>query len=231
MNPVILVSCGTQTDPMGTVYVQKAYYAKCINQCGGIPIIDTGYGGEELAERCDGLILSGGGDIHPRFFGEDIYNDTVKIDDARDARELGLLKLFIDRRKPVLGICRGIQIINVYYGGTLFQDVDSQLGSCHTNKKHTVVTHEGSFLRKCFGEQFLVNSYHHQSIRTVGKGLAVTAVSDADGVIEGLNHEIDFVSGVQWHPERMCEGICRDTSVEMRPLFERFVSDCKIYSR
>lgn len=169
----------------------------------------------------DGLILSGGGDIHPRYYGQKLSRKILGLDEQRDEREWELLRCFCQRKKPVLGICRGIQVIDVFFGGTLFHELGTV--QLHQNTIHTVITSESGGLRPLLGERFPVNSYHHQAIRTLGRGLSVTAVSDADGVIEGIEHEALPVWAVQWHAERMLEGVCRDTEASMAPLFARFI--------
>ena len=122
----------------------------------------------------------------------------------------------------MFGICRGLQVIDVFFGGTLFQHLATAY--VHENTIHTIITSEDGWLRPLLGETVPVNSYHHQAIRTLGAGLRVTAVSDADGVIEAVEHDSLPVRAVQWHPERMVDGLCRDTDAEMGPLFADFLS-------
>lgn len=202
---------------------QSELYARCLAGMGGIAVYDGGYGSaQQLAETCDALVLSGGGDIHPAYYGKHMTGLDTSVDQQRDEREWELLRQFCARKKPVLGICRGIQVIDVFFGGTLFRHLGT--AHVHDNTIHTVVTSEQGQLRPLFGERLPVNSYHHQAIRTLGAGLHVAAVSDADGVIEAIEHDSLPVMAVQWHPERMVEGICRDTDVDMRPLFAAFLA-------
>lgn len=186
-------------------------------------LLDGGYGSaESLAQRTDGLLLSGGGDIHPSYYGKQRTGLDASVDSRRDEREWELLRQFCAHNKPVFGICRGIQLIDVFFGGTLFQHLGTAY--VHESTIHTVITAENSQLRPLLGEQLPVNSYHHQAIRTLGAGLRVTAVSDADGVIEAIDHERLPIMAVQWHPERMIDGLCCDTDAEMSPLFSTFLS-------
>ena len=222
---VILISAGTIPGKRSAQTAQSELYARAFSQFGVSCVLDGGWGDVSgLAERMDGLLLSGGGDIHPSYYGKHLTGLDTSVDQQRDEREWELLQQFCERKKPVLGICRGIQVIDVFFGGTLFR----HLGTAHVHDTtiHTVVTSEGGRLRSLFGETLPVNSYHHQAIRTLGAGLHVTAVSDADGVIEAIEHDSLPVMAVQWHPERMIESICRDTEVDMGPLFAAFLAEC-----
>lgn len=223
---VILISTGTIPGKRSAQTAQSELYARAFSQFGASCVLDGGYGDVSiLAERMDGLLLSGGGDIHPRFYGRSMSGQATSVDEQRDERERDLLRCFCEKRKPVFGICRGIQVVDVFFGGTLFRE----LGTAHLHEStiHTVVTAENGGLRGMLGERLSVNSYHHQAIRTLGRGLVVTAVSDADGVIEGIEHDSLPVSAVQWHAERMIEGVCRDTDVSMRPLLSHFVTQVR----
>ncbi len=222
-NTVILVSAGTISGQRSRQVAQSELYARSLARFGGIMLLDGGYGSAEaLAERADALLLSGGGDIHPSYYGKCVTWKPARIDMQRDEREWELLRQFCAKKKPVLGICRGIQVIDVFFGGTLFQHLGTAY--VHENTIHTVITSENGGLRPLLGETLPVNSYHHQAIRTLGAGLHVTAVSDADGVIEAVEHESLPLMAVQWHPERMIDGLCRDTEAEMSPLFSAFLS-------
>lgn len=222
-NTVILVSAGTISGIRSRQIAQSELYARCLAGFGSIAVYDGGYGSaEQLAETCDALVLSGGGDIHPSYYGKHMTGLDTSVDLQRDEREWELLQQFCARKKPVLGICRGIQVIDVFFGGTLFRHLGT--AHVHDNTIHTIVTSEQGRLRSLLGEKLPVNSYHHQAIRTLGAGLHVTAVSDADGVIEAIEHDSLPVMAVQWHPERMVDGICRDTDTDMGPLFAAFLA-------
>ena len=222
-NTVILVSSGTISGKRSRQVAQSELYARSLARFGGIMLLDGGFGSvETLADRADALLLSGGGDIHPSYYGRHMTGKDASVDQKRDEREWELLRQFCARKKPVFGICRGLQVIDVFFGGTLFQQLATAY--VHENTIHTIITSEDGWLRPLLGETVPVNSYHHQAIRTLGAGLRVTAVSDADGVIEAVEHDSLPVRAVQWHPERMVDGLCRDTDAEMGPLFADFLS-------
>ena len=110
----------------------------------------------------------------------------------------------------------------MFFGGTLFRHLGT--AHVHDNTLHTIITAESGRLRPLLGEKLAVNSYHHQAIRTLGAGLHVTAVSDADGVIEAIEHDTLPIMAVQWHPERMIDGLCQDAACDMLPLFAAFLA-------
>ncbi len=156
----------------------------------------------------DGLILCGGGDVHPRYYGEGV-NGAAGIDEERDKTEFALIEAFLGAGKPIFGICRGCQVLNVYFGGSLHQHIaDAALHSSFSDYDltHPVTAAKGSVIEALYGEAFTVNSYHHQAVKRPGKGLRGTAF--CGDVIEAVEHESLPVFGVQWHPERMIgEGI------------------------
>lgn len=178
----------------------------------------------EYAEMFDGFLISGGVDIDPKYYGEDIEFDSVKTDPARDGFESVAIPEFYKTGKPILGICRGLQALNAFLGGTLYQHIDNhrqeEPGSVQTHRVDLV---EGSMLYSITGERSLsVNTFHHQNIKL----LAPTFEADAysyDGYIEAAHDkEHMFCFGVQWHPE-----MYRKSDPAMEKLFERFVSECK----
>ena len=223
-NTVILISSGKTAGKRSTQVTQSVLYADALALAGGIGLLDCGTGdADALADCADALLLSGGGDLHPAYYGSGMDGVDSDVDEQRDKREWELLRAFCARRKPVFGICRGMQMIDVFFGGTLFQHLAT--ADIHQNTIHSVITAENSWLRPLYGESFSVNSYHHQAIRTLGIGLRVAAVSDADGVIEAVEHDSLPIRAVQWHPERMIHGLCRDTHADMRSLFAALVDN------
>jgi putative glutamine amidotransferase len=198
-----------------------------------IPLIDDDPL-RSIYENLDGVFLPGGADIDPASYGQDPHPLCDKTDRDRDRVELALAKWAIEEKKPVLGVCRGMQLINLAAGGTLYQDLAEQMhGSIKhdyfpfggQNFRRDFLAHEvdvapGSRLARVFGAGPLrVNSMHHQGVRDIGDALAVTATAD-DGLIEGLESQGDaYVVGVQWHPEALT-----DNEEASRKLFEDFVS-------
>ena len=200
-------------------------YAAAISAAGGVVVIPGERNPEDYADFCDGLLLTGGPDIEPEEYGETKLNDSVQCDPIRTAFEFPLTKAFISRGKPVFGICRGFQVINCVLGGTLYQDIVEQLGYVHFHPsilRHNITAEPGSILHRLFGREFKVNSYHHQAVKDLGKGLKVTARS-IEGIIEGFEHESLPVFGVQFHPERLTGSWYDGKTQDFAPLFEHFI--------
>lgn len=203
-------------------------YPRAIDMAGGIPAILCETSPEAAAKIYDGLLLSGGGDIDPSYFGESVLNDTVHCDPIRDAFEIALVRAFAAEGKPIMGICRGEQVIAVALGGSLYQDLPEQLGFVHFDARlrHFVTTKEGTALRRLFGERFRVNSTHHQAVRSLPEGFRVSAVSD-EGIIEGFEHETLPILTTQFHPERLTARPEETRTPDFLPLFEHFVALCR----
>ncbi len=206
-------------------------YVRAIRAAGGLPVI-LPIGADEaelraLCRRLDGLLLSGGADVDPAFFGETVRWDCVVPSPERDALELPAARVAVELDLPLLCVCRGIQVLNVALGGTLWQDLPGDCPSeiLHrqseppTEFSHTVTVPEGTPLRDLAGCECLrVNSLHHQAVREPAPCLQVMATAP-DGVIEAVWHPGKrFVWGVQWHPERLWE-----TDPVSEALFRRFV--------
>ncbi|MBN1179718.1 MAG: gamma-glutamyl-gamma-aminobutyrate hydrolase family protein [Anaerolineae bacterium] len=191
-------------------------YVVAVREAGGLPLIVPPILNPAhvplVATRLDGLLLSGGGDIDPAEYGEPGHPLAAGIDLERDRTELLLVRAALENGLPILAICRGIQVLNVALGGTLFVDIPTQVpdavihdpkdGDAWETFNHTVHLTPGSRLAAIFDAPALqVNSFHHQATRRVADGLVVTARA-ADGVVEGLEHRRHpFCVGVQWHPE------------------------------
>lgn len=176
------------------------------------------------AESCDGLLVPGGADVNPVLYGQE-NTASRGIDDDRDRDEIALIRRFFTLNKPVFGICRGHQVINVAFGGDLIQDVadpdhHNALGSAGDNIHTVRATHP--FMRELYGDVFPVNSAHHQAAGRLGEGLLSTCVSD-DGVNEGFIHENGRVIGVQFHPERIGFQHRRPDAVNGEKLFAAFL--------
>ncbi len=204
--PKILLTCPEKKEKSNTSLICNHYYIEAIKTSGGLPIlINPSYKGleKDILELANGIILTGGGDIEPSIYHEKKDPKTKDIDPKRDDFEISILKKAAKLGIPILGICRGIQIINVAYNGTLYQDLPE-----HTyNKNHMIDIKKDSLLNKIFhAEKIEVNSYHHQSIKDIAPGFEVIAKSN-EGIIEAiiLKDNKKFILGVQWHPERMYE--------------------------
>jgi gamma-glutamyl-gamma-aminobutyrate hydrolase PuuD len=185
-------------------------------------------------ERLDGVLFAGGEDVDPGFYGEQRKYESVEVNRARDEFELSLLKRALDRRLPILGICRGIQLLNVGFGGTLYQDLNEDAapgfdhrqtdsGKARNEITHTVtITEPESLLAGAVQGSCRVNSIHHQAIRHLGRGLKVSAHSE-DGLVEAIEAADDypFLLAVQWHPEEIAD------RPEQRRILEEFVAKCR----
>ncbi len=157
----------------------------------------------ERAKGCDRLLLPGGGDLDPRWFHE--KNQGARdIDRELDEKQFAVLDWFVGKGRPVLGICRGMQVINVYFGGNIIQDLSTAAGHQYKNADqfHGVVNRPGARMCALYGSACIVNSAHHQGCGKLGEGLVMTQAA-GDGVVEAVEHASLPVLGVQWHPERM----------------------------
>ncbi|MGN0775221.1 MAG: gamma-glutamyl-gamma-aminobutyrate hydrolase family protein [Candidatus Ventricola sp.] len=190
-------------------------YLNAIYRAGGLPMVfpssiaDEG-AVDEMLDLVDGVLLSGGIDVHPRYFGEEILPGCGAIDETRDAFELALTRRAIERGMPVLGICRGIQVLAIALGGSIFQDIESQLGIPNSEHrleamddyKHAVRFKEGGLFERITGTTLmLTNSMHHQSVKDAGDKLIIEGIT-MDGIIEAVSMAgNEAVLGVQFHPE------------------------------
>ncbi|MFF5993513.1 gamma-glutamyl-gamma-aminobutyrate hydrolase family protein [Lysinibacillus sp. KU-BSD001] len=208
-------------------------YIQAVLQAGGIPLcfphITTGV--EEFISKIDGLLLIGGHDIHPKFFGEDPIPMQGMVIEQRDESDFQVLQAALKRDLPVFAVCRGHQVLNVAFGGSLYQDIPSQVNgaiqhaqkSARHEKIHRVVVQEGTKLCELIGSEVWTNSFHHQAIKEVGDGLMVTA-STSDGMIEAIEHpDYTFCLGVQWHPEELA---MKQDDASLT-LFQAFVDACQ----
>jgi len=217
-------------------------YVRVLANAGAVPCIIPSLADDEstlraIFDHLDGLFLAGGVDIDPANYGEQRRNYCGPSDPARDAVEIKLLQWAAKERLPVLGVCRGVQMINVAYGGTLFQDLQIERGDAEKHDYfqtqgfddrallvHSVSVSPGTRLHEIVGDEASVNSIHHQGIKRLGDNLKSVAVAP-DGVIEGIEGTNGrFLVGVQWHPEELAA-----TDESMRRLFEAFVSAAAYY--
>lgn len=241
MRSVIGITCSlTVTNIEGTMHFLERNqiardYARVIEYIGGTPLLlphveDSGCIDHYLG-LLDGLILSGGGDIDPLLFGQEPHQKIGNVDRVRDEMELQLTQKALDQNLPILATCRGMQVLSVAAGGTIYQDIASELPPptlCHMQKgpgwyaSHTIDILQGSRLQQIVGGTLTrVNSYHHQAVNAVGDGFVATAHSK-DGVIEAIeNPTHKFALGVACHPELMWE-----RHPDALNLFKTFVKAC-----
>ncbi|GIO22787.1 gamma-glutamyl-gamma-aminobutyrate hydrolase family protein [Oceanobacillus sp. J11TS1] len=235
MKPIIGVTASMEVD--GMEYKMNLRNIRAIEQTGGIPVILPYYHDyqdiEALLDKIDGLYLPGGYDIDPSLFGDSPHPKLGIIIPERDRLENEVISYFLDKDKPILGVCRGCQILNVVTGGTMYQDLDTQYTGQliqHTQKaafhhrSHSVNITPSSLLGNLVqATEIKVNSFHHQANRTLGKDFMISAVA-ADGVMEAFESKIHrFVLGVQWHPE----GLVNLSDDRSLAIYQGFIQACK----
>ena len=202
--PLIGITCGRSES--GAVNL-SSNYPDAIARAGGVPVvlpvIDDQALAENLLAKLDGIVFSGGPDVAPAEYGEEVLNETVYVDEVRDRSELLIARAALASGKPVLAICRGEQLMNVVLGGTLYQDIPTQVDTVvkHSGFDHRIGIEKGSVLYDLFGQDSLtVNSSHHQAVKDPAPGIVITAHAP-DGVVEA--YEYGNVLAVQFHPEKM----------------------------
>lgn len=242
MRPVIGITCSLTASSIGdSIYTLERNiiardYARAIEYAGGTPLLMPHVGDIECInqylEVLDGLVLSGGGDIDPLLFGQEPHQNIGSVDRVRDEMELQLTQKALTQDLPILAICRGIQMLNVAAGGTIYQDIAAEMPQptlCHSQSgagwyaSHTIDILSDSHLLQIFGSPTVhVNSFHHQAVREVGEDFIVTARA-RDNVIETIESPPHrFALGVQWHPEMMWE-----RHPEALNLFTAFLKACQ----
>lgn len=215
MLPVIGVTASVSDDRLS--FQQKRMYCEAISACGGLPLIlppqeDVSRASQVLS-LLDGLLLAGGDDIDPAYYDEKTLPECGLITPIRDTWEMPLCREALHRQLPLLGICRGLQVLNVALGGSLVQDLPSQHPDspiCHQQTQPPeVATHpvrvdaQSRFARIIGAESLMTNSHHHQAVKQLASGLTATAWAQ-DGIIEGVEKmDEPFCVAVQWHPERL----------------------------
>lgn len=232
MGPLIGITCGYEYTNVERFYCNRSY-VKSIEMAGGTPILFPALENKaqlsRLVDMVDGILLPGGYDLDPITFGEEPLPGLGVVDPVRDELELTVCRMALERNQPILGICRGLQLLNVAAGGRLYQDLPSQAERKLIQHRqtaprwfpsHEITIASGSVLKRIFNgiSCLRVNSFHHQAVKDVAPGLVVTAVAK-DGVIEAIESPTHkFVLGVQWHPEVMWE-----TAPEQAAIFRAFV--------
>ena len=223
---VVIAMPRMSTDPEPTVAQSK--YIESLARAGAemrwVELSDPEQAVQD-ALTCDGLLLPGGGDMDPKFYGQARIPACGEPNLLRDAAEPLLLRAFLAADKPVLGICRGIQVMNAVLGGDLYQDIkpfEHLPHNDHWAKVHTVTVRRGTLLSRILGQDtVLVNSQHHQAVDRVAPGFTLAALSE-DGIVEAIEKPgARFCLGVQWHPEWLS-----DADPAMQGLFDAFVNAC-----
>ncbi|WLV24611.1 gamma-glutamyl-gamma-aminobutyrate hydrolase family protein [Aciduricibacillus chroicocephali] len=238
MRPIIGVSGNIEIEQNGRFPGYKSAFAyddyiQAVEMAGGtacvVPVTTRMEVISSQAEHIDGLLLTGGVDINPLFYGEEPEQGLSTISPERDEFDITLFRTVMNLGKPVFAICRGIHVVNVALGGTLFQDLKSE-PTTHVKHEqssepqaisHTVYFEESSYFHGLFGERALTNSFHHQAIRKLAGGIKAVGHA-ADGVIEAIQNDDRSIVGVQWHPERLARN-----HFGMLRLFEDFVERTK----
>ena len=233
MNPPLIA---VSTSVTVGEYPERAYvnaaYLKAIQAAGGVPVpmppLLDAPARAEILKRVHGVLLTGGGDVAPARFGETPHPTTSLVSDARDSLEIDLTHWAVDTRVPLLAVCRGLQVLNVALGGSIYQDIPSEPGSPIDHSQsgkprhipvHRVKVRDGSRLAEILGTvEVDVNSFHHQAIRRLASGLHQTARGE-DGTVEGVESDDGLIVAVQCHPEELSTDL-----PWARRLFERFVA-------
>lgn len=230
MKPVIGLTCSIDDQK----HFLNNDYAEAIVRAGGIPLVipvGTETDVVQIAGLVDGLMMTGGNDPNPLLFGQEPHPKLGEVNPERDALELELARHFLYLNKPMLGICRGMQVMNIAVGGTLYQDLSQHKGELiqhnqdapRTHPSHYVHVEEGSLLHRIAGtDRITVNSYHHQAVWDVAPSFTASGIA-SDGIIEAIeSRRHRFVIGVQWHPEGLA---LKGDPFSLR-LFEQFVTIC-----
>jgi putative glutamine amidotransferase len=232
MKPIIGVLAVIDNERLGSVQYP---YVKAIEKSGGTPILlpysDDESAMEHFVELCDGFFFTGGVDISPTRYGEEVKSTCGEIQHYRDSFEFDMINKVLKTEKPILAVCRGAQLVNIVLGGTLYQDIPSEITTDVVHRQtepkfsfsHEInIVENTPFAALVPKGRIKANSFHHQAIKKLGKGLAVMATCD-DGIIEAVYLESErYVRAYQWHPERLFD-ICDYN----KAIFKDFVESCK----
>ena len=217
--PVIGIPCFAfvRADTQRPIYASNQAYVQAIERAGGAPVLIPPMSSADalvtIRSQLDGLLLAGGSDVDPTLYGEDAIPECKSLDPERDRLELELAQWALQRRLPTFGICRGMQVLNVAAGGSLYQDIATQLrggldhlaeGKARSHIAHDIRLDPSSTIAGILGSDRIdVNSFHHQSVKRLGQGFSVVAVAQ-DGVVEAMETaDAPFLVAVQYHPEEL----------------------------
>ena len=232
--PLIGITIGYSKEDR-EIFALRDDYVRSVEKAGGLPLVlapGVPDDAPALLDRLDGLLLTGGADVDPGLYGEPPHETVTRVVPERDALEIALSREALRRDMPLLAICRGQQVLNVATGGTLVQDIPSQVKGAidhdpdveRWSPAHDVRILPGTRLREILGtDRVTVNSFHHQAVKEPGAGVVVSAYGEGDDVVEGI--EIPgrrLAVGVQWHPEAFW-----DKDGRFQPLFEALVKACR----
>ncbi|HWP93668.1 MAG TPA: gamma-glutamyl-gamma-aminobutyrate hydrolase family protein [Thermodesulfobacteriota bacterium] len=228
-SPLIGITTEIKADELKeNCYLIETTYARAIAEAGGIPILlpslcEKSSVLRDAVANIDGLLLPGGRDMDPKYYNEEPHPKLRLMSKERTESEMVILDEALKQNIPVLGICGGMQLINVFFGGSLYQDIPSMISSAIVHEKgalHEILVEDGTLLGEIVKEKnFSTKSYHHQSVKAVGKGLKISARCP-DGIIEAIEKEDHFIIGIQWHPER-------EESGTSKRIFRAFIDRCR----
>lgn len=240
LKPIIGITSNIETreflpGQFNTYHFVSSSYMQAVETAGGIPVVlptITAENQAQLIEVIDGLLLTGGFDIHPRNYQEERTEFVEPVSPEKDASDFLAFEQARKQGKAILGICRGMQVMNVSMGGTLCQDVSicgidtdyHQYSKSPFAPVHEVATQPDTLIRKMFGSKIMTNSLHHQSIRRLADNFAASAIS-SDGIIEAIEDVSQAMLGIQWHPELLEP--CASCGGHARILFTEFIAMCQ----
>ena len=234
---ILMAACSAPKDPLIGITCSRSAsgstllsttYSQAVARAGAVPVViptvTSSAEADAVLAKLDGIVFSGGEDINPAWYGEEIWNETVDIDAVRDRSDSLLARAALASGKPILAICRGEQLLNVMMGGSLYQDIPSQIPETvgHSGGAiHKIGLEAGSVLATLYRQDSLeVNSYHHQAVKQPAPGIRITART-RDGIVEA--YETDQVLAVQFHPEKMLQ----QGDETWLPFFKAFIDRCR----
>lgn len=226
---VIGITCGMNKELQRSKHYVNVDYVNAILNAGALPVLipvsDNKDYLNELMNHIDALLVTGGEDVNPLVYHENYHFLQGDSSFERDVFDINIIRQCVQNQKPILGICRGLQVINVALGGTLYQDISEVSPNVFNHRQkeekyypiHYIHNDKNSFLYSIFGEKCAVNSFHHQCIKDLGEGLKIVSTSD-DGIIEAVEHMSLPIYAVQFHPEMMAE-----KNKDMQAIFNQFI--------